>query len=136
MQFSKTNTTAYTTVILDDIQTLNQDFDALVDTTGNLALASRLMDTVVVPNGIFYSYAVYPGMEDSEFFAQVIEKYNFKRVDPVEAEAHAAVCQLIEDKKLNATPYITFSFKPKQVVAAWDTIKQKKTMKTAIVFSA
>lgn len=119
--------------LLSDVSGLGADYDALVETTGSLEAASRL-SAKVVAGGWIYSYAIYQGMLDTAFFDPLKINHKFRRVDPDEASAHDEACRLIVEGKLDSTPYVTHRFDANDLLKAWETVIDKKTLKTMLYF--
>jgi threonine dehydrogenase-like Zn-dependent dehydrogenase len=134
LDFAQRNCTADKVVLLDDIASSTNAFDALVDTTGSVTTVLRLLDTVIKPNGAFYSYAVYPEMCNAAVWDAFKQKSNLQRIDPKEASVHDEVCQMLIDGRLNTASYITHRFTLDEFEPAWSTIINKTSCKTAIVF--
>ena len=128
LEFVRKNTSADQTIFLNDI---DEQFDCIVDTTGNLDVLKKISSKYLLSDGMIYSYAIYDNMED-EFFTQ--NTAIFKRVDPQEYLAHEDICKMIVDNVIDCTPYITHEYKIEDYQQAWDSICNKKTVKTAIVF--
>jgi len=128
LEFVRKNTSADQTTFLNDI---DEQFDCIVDTTGNLDVLKKISSKYLLSDGMIYSYAIYDNMED-EFFTQ--NTAIFKRVDPQEYLAHEDICKMIVDNVIDCTPYITHEYKIEDYQQAWDSICNKKTVKTAIVF--
>ncbi len=134
LDFALKNTATDQVVLIDNISSRGRSFDALVDTTGSAETVLQLLDCSVKPGGGFYSYAVYPGMADKDFWNAFKKKAVFQRIDPVEASVHEEVCKLLIDGKIDTDNYISQVFKLDQAEKAWGTVLDKKSCKTAIVF--
>ena len=128
LEFVRKNTSAEQALSFDE---LDEKFDCIVDTSGSLDLLKNLSSKYLLPDGNIYSYAIYSNMKD-EFFSQNIAR--FKRVDPQEYLAHKDICKMITDNVIDCSPYITHEYNIKDFRQAWDSICNKKTVKTAIVF--
>ena len=118
--------------LLSALPRLPASYDALVETTGDLATALRLLANVP-PGGTIYSYAIYPNMQDGAIFAPFRAKHVFKRVDPDEPSAHAAVSALVQEGTLNLAALVTHRFPLAAIQTAWQTVTGKRTVKTVIV---
>jgi threonine dehydrogenase-like Zn-dependent dehydrogenase len=128
LEFVRKNTAADQALAFNDI---NEQFDCIVDTTGNLNVLKKISSRYLFPVGMIYSYAIYHNMED-EFFTRNTAR--FQRVDPHEYLAHEDICKMIADNVIDCTPYITHEYKIEDYQQAWDSVCNKKTVKTAIVF--
>lgn len=111
-----------------------EKFDALVDASGSTELVRELMNKCVKKAGCVYSYAVYPEMSAPDKFESFQEEFDFRRIDPAEYTAHDAVCELVRAGELAAAPFITHKFGINELESAWNTVINKKTVKTAILF--
>jgi len=108
--------------------------DGLVDTTGSLQVAEALADAVLREKGTIYSYAVYEGMAQEGFFSGLAAKHPFMRIDPAEATAHEAALEMLRDGRLDPEPFVTGRFGIDEWEAAWRSVTDGTSLKTAIMF--
>ena len=127
LEFVRKNTSADQTTFLNDI---GEQFDCIVDTTGNLDVLKKISSSYLLADGMIYSYAIYDNMED-KFFTQNTAR--FQRIDPQEYLAHEDICKMIADNVIDCTPYITHEYKIEDYQQAWNSVCNKKTVKTAII---
>jgi len=127
-EFVLKNTSADQALAFNEI---NEQFDCIVDTSGSLDLLKSLSSKNLLSDGMIYSYAIYDNMED-EFFAQNAPR--FQRIDPQEYLAHEDICKMIADNVIDCTPYITHEYKIEDYQQAWNSVCNKTTVKSAIVF--
>jgi len=120
--------------LLGDAAALDQACDGLVETTGSLAVATDLAPATLKPDGTVYSYAVYPNMQEEGFFGSLEKVRRFRRIDPREPEAHDEVIGLIRAGRLPTAPFVTARFPLKDYAAAWRTVLDKTSLKTALFF--
>lgn len=132
--FAAANTPADEFSTIDELYGYALKFDSLVDTSGSASTVGRLLDNVISEEGIFYSYAVYQEMANPSFFDTFKARIKFRRIDPVEASVHEEICEMLAKGNLNFRNYITHRFSINEYQKAWETVIQKKTVKTAIVF--
>jgi threonine dehydrogenase-like Zn-dependent dehydrogenase len=128
LEFVRNNTAADQALLFDE---LNEQFDCIVDTTGSLETLKNISSKYLLPDGMIYSYAIYSNMEDV-FFKQNAKL--FQRVDPKEYLVHEDICKMIADNVIDCSPYITHEYHIKDFQPAWNSVYNKKTVKTAIVF--
>lgn len=119
--------------LLDDADGLAKDYDALVETTGSIEVASRLTDHVRA-DGRIYSYAVYEGMTAEGFFDDLAARRDFRRIGPDEAQAHDEACRLVAEGCFDLPAYVTWQFSIDEAEAAWRTVTGKRTLKTVVRF--
>lgn len=134
LDFATSNTPVDRVLALDEINSSSLKFDALVDASGSTGTVEKLIDKVISKEGTFYSYAVYKEMADPKFYDRFREKINFKRINPVEASVHDEVCLMLLNSNLDFKNYISHRFSIDDYKKAWDTVLQKNTVKTAIIF--
>ena len=126
--------------LVDDVHLLDESaspdgtYDGLVETTGSLSVAESLAESALRDSGALYSYAVYPGMRQEGFFDGLAAKRRFVRINPAEATAHGAVVDLLRAGELDPAPFVTARFGIDEWEAAWRTVIEKTSLKTAIVF--
>jgi len=113
---------------------LPADYEGLVDTTGSLAAVNKLADTLLTPDGMIYSYAVYEGMTREGFFDGIKAKHPFMRVDPAEATAHEAAVAMLREGRFNPTPFVTGRFGVDDWEAAWRSVNDGTSLKTGVFF--
>ena len=118
--------------LLTAAERLTADYDVLVETTGDLATALRLL-AKIPSGGTVWSYAVYPNMQDGTIFEPFRQKHLFVRADPLEWSAHEAVSAQVLEGKLDTAPLITHRFPLVEIQAAWKTVVEKRTIKTVVV---
>jgi len=118
--------------LLSDLEHLRTDYDALVETTGSLETAIRLL--AKLPHGrTIYSYAVYADLKDDSFFDPLRKNHVLLRADPCEWSAHEAVSAMVLEGKLDTAPLVTHHFPLAEIKAAWKTVSEKRTIKTVVV---
>jgi L-iditol 2-dehydrogenase len=130
LNFASNNTKVKDAILLND---LTEKYDLLLDATGHIATAKSLMENNIKEDGTFYSYALYEEMSQDGFNNSLI-KYNYTRVGPDEFSCHDEVCEIIKKKEIDCTPYINFKFKAEEYNEAWQTVADKKSVKTAVLF--
>jgi threonine dehydrogenase-like Zn-dependent dehydrogenase len=123
------------TMLLSDAGGLPAHYDGLVDTTGSMAVMEALADTTLAEGGTAYSYAVYEGMAQEGFYSGVAEKHSFLRIDPAEATAHEAALAMIRSGRFDPTPFVTGRFGLDEWEAAWRSVTDGSSLKTAIFFA-
>jgi L-iditol 2-dehydrogenase len=134
LDFALRNTPADSAELMDSLPRAGRVFDALVDTTGSAAAVDRALDTAVKEEGAFYSYAIYPEMADKNFFERYKKRVKFQRVDPIEAETQEAVCGMLLGGEIDFSAYITRKFTADSAEEAWGTVRDKNSVKTAVLF--
>jgi len=117
--------------LLSAAERLTADYDALVETTGDMETAIRLL-VKVPPGGTVYSYACYPNMQDGTVFEPFRQKHVFVRADPVEWSAHDAVSALVVEGELNTAALITHRF-PWRDSDCLEDGDRERTIKTVVV---
>ncbi len=123
------------TALLTDAFELPANYDGLVETTGSMAVASSLAERALRPDGVVYSYAVYQGMTQPGFFDEIAAKRPFMRIDPAEATAHEAALEMIRNGRFEPAPFITGRFAIDDWEAAWRSVLEGTSLKTAIFFN-
>jgi len=108
----------------------NEYYDAAIDTTGSADIVRAIISDRLAPEGSFFSYAIYPQNHEGKLLS------NIPRIDPQEAEAHEAVCQLLAAGILKTVHWIGKSFSPDEAEEAWRSVTNKESLKTAIVFDS
>lgn len=122
------------TTLLSDAGRLPADYNGLVETTGSMAVADLLADAVLGEGGTVYSYAVYEGMGQQGFFDGLTAKHSFTRIDPAEATAHEAALAMIREGRFDPAPFVTGRFGIDEWEAAWRSVTEGTSLKTAIFF--
>lgn len=109
-------------------------FDAMIDTTGSLAFLRAQLPRLH-RSGRVYAYAIYPELAtDPGAFADLESGHGFKRIDPREVDAAAAVASLIAEGILPCRELITHEFGITDLQGAWATVLQRRTLKTVVHF--
>lgn len=108
----------------------NEYYDAAIDTTGSADIVRAIISDQLVPKDSLFSYAIYPQDHAGGLLS------NTTRIDPKEAEAHDAVCQLLAEGTLKTAHWIGKSFSPDEAEEAWRSVTNKESLKTAIVFDS
>lgn len=130
LEFVQHNTSADQAKLFNE---LDEKFDYIVDTTGNLPVLEKLSAKHLDPGGTILSYAIYENMQDP-FFVRNIAAGRFKRIDPKEYLAHKEICDMLKTDTIDCTPYITHEYSIDDFRQAWNSVCGKNTVKTAIVF--
>jgi threonine dehydrogenase-like Zn-dependent dehydrogenase len=131
LQFALDRGSADAVYQMDDTAQLPRDFDALIETTGSISAASRVLNHVR-PGGDILAYAVYKGMDDEAIYAPFRAGHRFQRIDPAEASAHDDICKLALSGELGSADLVTHEFPFKEISAAWQTVAQKQSLKTLL----
>lgn len=105
-------------------------FDALVETTGSLDAAARLLPSVK-PGGRIWMYAVYADGGEAAL-APFKARHVATRLDPKESEAHQEACDLILRGDLDLSPLVSHEFPLREIGTAWRTVVDRATMKTLV----
>lgn len=108
-------------------------FDAMIETTGSIAFGVSQLGRVR-EGGDVYAYAIYREMGRSDAYAPFERSHRFQRIDPREAEAHEPVCALVRDRKLPCRELVTHEFGIRELQSAWNTLLERKTLKTVVHF--
>jgi len=122
------------TALLADASGLPAHYDGLVDTTGSLAVMTSLADEVLSEEGTVYSYAVYEGMGEPDFYGDLQAKHAFTRIDPAEATAHEAALAMVRSGRFDPNPFVTGRFGLADWAAAWRSVAEGTSLKTGIFF--
>lgn len=133
LEFAQQHGAADDTCRLDELDRIATDYDALVETTGSMDVAVRLLEKIK-PGGHVYAYAIYDNMADDAIYDPLRRNHKCQRVDPNEAAAHEVVCDLIAAGKLDAGSLITHVFPFADIHQAWQTVTTKQTFKTVVCF--
>ena len=131
LEFALRNGAADSVCVLSEVERLPADLDAMVEATGSLAVAEALAEHVSLGGDIF-AYAVYPGMDDDAIYEPLRRNHAFRRLDPLEATAHEAVCRLIQDGAVQAESLITHQFALSYVDQAWRTVTDRRALKMLV----
>lgn len=134
LAFALQHACADDTVLLAEVGQAPGDYDGLIETTGSLAVATSLAQTLLRPEGTVYSYAVYEGMTREGFFDELAAQRAFLRIDPAEATAHEAALAMIREGRFDPTPFVTGRFGIDEWEAAWRSVVEGTSLKTAIFF--
>ncbi len=110
-----------------------EPFDAMIETTGSIAFAKSQLPRLR-PGGEVYAYAIYPQMGEDGAFADFERSHRFSRIDPREAEADKAVCDLVRERGLPFRDLITHEFDIRDIQQAWQTVTERRTLKTVVHF--
>jgi threonine dehydrogenase-like Zn-dependent dehydrogenase len=121
---------------LSDAQRLPPSYDALIDTTGSIAVIRALVETALRPGAPVYPYAVYVDKEKDAFFADLAATRPIQRVDPAEASVHEEVVTMIRQGRLDPSPFITGCFRLSEYQKAWESVIGRHSLKTGILFGA
>ena len=73
-------------------------------------------------------------MAQKEFFENFKKKIRFLRIDPIESSTHNEICRMLMQNILDTSSFITYRFGIDDSVQAWATVRDKKTVKTAVLF--
>lgn len=122
-------------VLLSDVGRLQAHYDGLVETTGSLSAAGALADTLLADRGTIYSYAVYEGMTREGFFDDLSARHRFMRIAPAEATAHEAAVAMVREGRFEPAPFVTGRFGISDWEAAWRSVVERTSLKTAIFFA-
>jgi len=106
------------------IENLAGTYDILIDSSGSVDFVEKIASQNLAPGAQIYSYAIYP---DKKRFDSI-------RIDPLEHSVHDEVVSMLLDETINCAPYISFEFGIDDAEAAWQTILDRKSVKTAIIF--
>lgn len=134
LKFAKSIYLADDYVNIIEIIDKEKNYDALIDTTGSLKLLKEVSNSKIKNNGYFYSYAVYPEMKEDKFKYPCPSDVNVIRLSPYEWLVHDEVCDLLRSNVIDSKPFISFTFEKNRIEDAWNTIKNKESVKTAIMF--
>lgn len=122
------------TVSLADVGGMPAHYDGLVETTGSMTVADTLAEQALRGEGAIYSYAVYQGMTRDGFFNELAAKRPFMRIDPAEATAHDAALAMIREGRFDPASFVTGRFGIDDWEAAWRSVAEGTSLKTAIFF--
>ena len=106
------------------IENLAGTYDILIDSSGSAEFVEKIASQNLASGGQIYSYAIYP---DKKRFDSI-------RIDPVEYSVHDEITSMLLAGTIDCTPYISFEFGIDDAKTAWQTIIDKKGIKTAIIF--
>jgi len=120
-------------VIQTDTTEATPPFDAMIETTGSIPFASSQLSRIR-RGGDVYAYAIYPEMGDTDAYAPFEKDHHFKRIDPHEAKANEAVCQLVAEQQLPCRELITHQFEINALQEAWRSVTERRTLKTVVYF--
>jgi threonine dehydrogenase-like Zn-dependent dehydrogenase len=134
LAFARQQGCADDTTLLADADALSGDYDGLIDTTGSMDAMASLADTALAVGGTVYSYAVYEGMGQPDFYSGLQAKHGFLRIDPAEATAHEAAVEMIRSGRFDPTPFVTGRFGLAEWEAAWKSVVEGTSLKTVIFF--
>jgi len=134
LDFALKSTPVDKAIPFSELNLHGRSFDALIDTTGSSAAVNHLLDNPIHKDGYFYSYAVYPEMAQKEFFENFKKRIRFLRIDPVESSTHDEICRMLMHNILDTSSFITYRFNIDDAAQAWATVRDKKTVKTAVLF--
>lgn len=132
LEFAQRRGRADEITLLSESAALGRNFDALIETTGSIPAAVPLLEHVR-GGGNVYAYAVYEGMGDESIYAPFQARHTFARINPAEASAHEAVCELARSSKLNGRDLISCKVPFSELERAWQTIVGKQSLKTVMM---
>jgi threonine dehydrogenase-like Zn-dependent dehydrogenase len=134
LAFAQEHGCADDAVLLAEVGRTPGEYEGLIETTGSMAVASSLAETALRGEGTVYSYAVYEGMTRKGFFDELAAKRAFRRIDPAEATAHEAALAMIREGRFDPTPFVTGRYGLEDWEAAWRSVADGTSLKTAIFF--
>ena len=120
--------------LLSDARRSPPDFDALIDTTGSVAIIRNLVETALRPGAPVYCYAIYADKEQAACFAELGATRRVQRIDPAEDSAHEEVVAMIRQGLLDPTPFISGCFRLSEYQEAWESVIGRRSLKTGILF--
>ena len=132
LEFAVDQHCADDTCTLDHLERLDHDFELLIDATGALAVLKRLV-AQIRDGGAIFSYGIYDEMGDDRVFDELRKRTTYARLDPDEPSAHEEACQMVLNKRIDLEPYITHTFPLAQLVDAWATVVERRTLKTMVL---
>ncbi|HRU05113.1 MAG TPA: alcohol dehydrogenase catalytic domain-containing protein [Candidatus Brocadiia bacterium] len=133
LTFALSQNAADEVFLSEDIERRTESYDALVEVSGSMDAAMSAL-RLVPPGGRVYSYAVYDRGADPAIFDPIKARHVFARIDPAEHTAHDDVTRLMREGKLLLDPFVTKRFPLDRAAEAWQTVLDKTTLKTAIIF--
>jgi len=134
LDFALKSTPVDNAIPFNELNSHGRSFDALIDTTGSSSAVDFLLDNSIREDGFFFSYAVYPEMAKKDFFENFKKRIHFQRIDPVESSTHDEICQMLLHNIIDTNSFTTYRFHADDAVQAWATVRDKKTVKTAVLF--
>lgn len=133
LEFARQHGAADGVLAIDEAVAESECFDAMIETTGSLAFAASQLPRIRSAGDV-YAYAIYPEMGDESAFSPLGQDHRFQRIDPHEAAAHEAVCDMVRAGQLPCRELVTHTFRIEDWCEAWQTVTDRRTLKTVVRF--
>jgi len=107
--------------------------DLVIDAAGSADLV-RLGLNIAGEKGKFAEYAT--GHTNEESFEPLLKDDRYLKIEPEESEAHEEVLELIRNKKIDPSKFITHTISLKDIREGFELVRSKKAIKVVVKINA